>query len=153
MKTWKVILATLAIFSAGMVTGGLLVQQALHVKFAHLFNPPPANLPPWAIMRREFLERMDRDLALSPEQHARIEKIMAESQERTKILWKIIGPEMEEELRLTREKIRFELKPGQQEKFQELLKPRSHRKLERPPPRGTAPNASPPPQRPLPPAP
>ena len=87
MNSWKVILATLVIFGAGVMTGGLLVNYAVHT---NLVLPAPKPIPvtiqgtnPWLQRARELLRRMDRELDLTPEQHQRIEKLITDSAERT----------------------------------------------------------------------
>ena len=122
MNTWKIILATLVIFGAGVVTGGLVVSHALQSNTA---NSPAANsATPWQAQNRDLLRRMDRELHLTLEQHERIEKIIGESQDRTRSLWKPITPQMTAEMQTVREGIREELKPGQRKKFDELMKAR-----------------------------
>ena len=69
-----------------------------------------------------LLERMKADLGLTSEQKHRVEKIFAESQERMSVLWDVINPEVQTELREVREKIRAELRGEQLEKFEKLLK-------------------------------
>ncbi|HZQ48050.1 MAG TPA: hypothetical protein VFC07_13620 [Verrucomicrobiae bacterium] len=124
MNAWKVILATLVIFGAGVITGGLLVSYAVHANQ----NPPrqiiaqPA-LNPWQVRSRDLLRRMDRELDLTPEQRKHIEKIIADSQERTKALWKPIAGPMNKEMQRLFGEIRNELSPDQQHKFNELAKP------------------------------
>jgi hypothetical protein len=131
VNTWKVILATLVIFGAGVITGGLLVTYSDNVmrrshraavpdKEKRAASPAPnaardlrVPLPPNILLRKDFLERLDHELKLNSEQRERIEKIIGEGQER-----------IHEELAETRGKIRAELKPGQQDLFTELLKRR-----------------------------
>ena len=118
MKIWKVILATLVIFSAGLLAGGLVVKS---------FQPPvqpvrQTNAVPERWMQRMLLERMKAELSLTADQKQHIEKIFADSQGRMSELWDIINPEIQTELREVREKIRAELKPEQSEKFEQLLK-------------------------------
>ena len=122
MSTWKVILATLVIFTAGMLTGGVMIRQ-----FAKRPSPPPPFQP--MVLRKEFLGRMDRELALTRQQRERIEKIMTESQERTRLLWELVGPEMRDEVMHVREDIREELRPEQHAKFEELMKQRPRRPM------------------------
>ncbi len=131
MRFWKVILATLVIYGAGVITGALVVNlrypeeaRPLSVKAA----APPA--PPLQIQRKEFFLRMKRELRLRADQQQRIEQIIHESQQRTQPLWDQVAPQMQEELRGVKEKIRAELDPDQQVKFAELLKPRSPRRAE-----------------------
>jgi len=126
---WKVILATLVIFGAGVITGGLLVGHADHLNLVNAAPPKPINLPgggggnPWQARSIQLLRRMDRELNLTPEQHATIENYIAVSQERTKDLWKPISQQMGKEMRRVRGLIREELTPEQQVKFDELIKP------------------------------
>jgi len=133
VRFWKVILATLVIFGAGVITGALVVNlrypeetRPLSVKAA----ATPAPAPPLQIQRKEFFLRMKRELRLRAEQQLRIEQIIHESQQRTQPLWDQVAPQMQEELRGVKEKIRGELDPEQQVKFAELLKPRSPRRPE-----------------------
>jgi len=130
VNSWKVILATLIIFGTGVVTGGLLVSYAVHV------NPvsrPPNKVPPmpqqavtpWQQRTRELLRRMDKELNLTPEQHQHIEKLVTESSERTRQLWKPIAPQMNKEMQHLHEQMRDVLTPDQQPKFDALAKPRA----------------------------
>ena len=125
MNPWRVILATIVIYAAGVVTGGLLVRQAIPAPTA----PAPVRTmtavplaPPTPLQRIEVLKRISKQLDLSPEQHRRIERILRQHAERTKPLLDEINPRLREELGRTRELIRAELTPGQQAKFSELLK-------------------------------
>ena len=66
----------------------------------------------------------------------RIDKIFAESNPRIKIIWDLLNPEMQKELKDVRDAIRAELTPEQREKFEQLLK-QPHRPDGRRGPRGT----------------
>lgn len=129
MNSWKLILSTLVIFGAGVVTGGLLVSHALQSNapqaVAFRTNGVPGN--PWHAQSRELLRRIDRQLSLSHEQKERIEKIIAESQERTRSLWKPIAPQMGKEMQSVRDSIREELSPEQRRRFDELFRPHPSR--------------------------
>lgn len=141
MNAWKVILATLVIFVAGVVTGGLLVSYSDNVlRHPHKTAGPEAPkhnaqttaasrdarplLAPIFLIRKEFLERLDRELKLTPEQRGRIEKIISEGQDRIKGVCQKVDPEAREEIAKTREKIRAELTNDQIPLFAELLKRR-----------------------------
>ncbi len=145
MNTWKVILATLVIFGTGVLTGGLLVTYSHSVLrpprkpsfadaqrgIAAATNAPAVrenrqSPPPNAPFRKDFVDRLNRELKLSPEQREHIERIVTEGQERTKELWRI-------EWVAARQRIRMELKPDQQIHFEELLRARPHEQR-RPPP-------------------
>ena len=119
MKIWKVILATIVIFAAGALAGGILVKTR---------GPKPAITKPpvpQILSQQRFQSKLKEKLELSPEQTNRIDRIFAESNERIRILWGLIGPELQKELTEVRDNIRSELTPEQREKFEQLLK--SHR--------------------------
>jgi hypothetical protein len=134
VNQWKVILATMVIFGAGVVTGGLMVRHGEHRGFrspprngVSANRPPqvgaPASLPVTpGILRIEFLKRMGRELDLSPEQRERVDKILKESQDRTRNLMDPIAPQLRAEVIRTKEQFRAALTPEQQVRFDELLK-------------------------------
>ena len=155
MNTWKVILATLVIFAAGVVTGGMLVSQAdrasqrsranLRPRQAELprpqtgpgtgreaVRPPglPGALPQF--LRKEFLENLDRQVQLTPEQRGRIEQIIREGQERNRQLWERIAPELRQELAEARRQIEEVLRPDQHGRFEALMKHRPQRRSDDP---------------------
>jgi len=117
VKIWKLIFATAVIFAAGFLTGGLVSKT---------LRPPSREFVPLPspMYQGRILERMKNELDLTPEQKERVGKIFAENHERMKILWDLIDPEVQSELREVREKIRVELTTGQREKFEQLLKQR-----------------------------
>lgn len=174
MKVWKVILATLVIFSAG-VFAGVKIAEMRHANFRAMFherwqhesperppmvanspsaavgtNRPPLDMPsrrgPFRNMGRDFMERIDRELQLAPEQRKRIETILDESRKQTREIWSKIEPEMREEMKKSRELIREVLRSDQNQHFDELMKhaPRPPRDGQRtnavPSPRGDEPS-------------
>jgi len=50
----------------------------------------------------EFLQKLDREVHLTPGQHERIEKIITAGQQRNKELWERIAPELRREWRKLR---------------------------------------------------
>ena len=154
MNTWKVILATLVIFVAGVVTGGLLVSYADRAQQKNRRFLPrnnvrlPANANPSAFgsprdpretqprlpnplqnhmlrgVRMEFLQKLEAEVRLIAEQRERIEKIIADGQLRNKELWERVAPEMRHEIAETQKRIREELTPEQRVRFEELMKSR-----------------------------
>ena len=117
-KVILVVLATLVIFSTGLITGVVLSNQ-----FGHKENGPPRpqmpDGPPW----RQFLFRVQEELDLTPEQRQRIASIMRDSQERTRGL-------VATEFRKIRQQIQAELTPAQKDKFDQLLRERQRRMQE-----------------------
>lgn len=139
MSPWKVILATMIIFGCGVVTGGLVVKvRTAHLRTVRVDGTGRAvatrnasttpGAPPWQLQRKEFLDKMDKQLELTPEQRQKIDKVMHDSLDRTRTLWQQIAPQMRDEMKRVREEIRKELTPEQQKKFNELLKPRQPHK-------------------------
>ena len=148
VNTWKVVLATTVIFGAGVIVGGVLISQPDRAKERHR-RQPGAGLPSWHPQRKDFVQsavrelqpsldgrRMDfvlsvhRELKLTPEQHERVEKIVREGQEQTKALWEGIAPNLRKEIQDVKDKIRAELTPEQEARFEELLKQRTPRRPE-----------------------
>ena len=120
-KVILVVLATLVIFSTGLITGGVLVRQLgprppVPANSAAVQPGPPQGMP-------QFLRRIQEELDLAPEQRRRIETIVRESQERTRLLAR-------SEFGKVRDQIRTELQPPQREKFERLLKERQRRMQE-----------------------
>jgi Spy/CpxP family protein refolding chaperone len=76
--------------------------------------------------RLEFLRRAQRELALTPEQRERIDKVIRDGQERTKALMMPVSAQVHEELQKTRQEFREILTPEQQARFEELLKQEKH---------------------------
>jgi hypothetical protein len=130
VNSWKVILATIVIYGAGVMTGSLLVN---HVEYSHPRNshrpetpgasgnsisktnsqgqqaPRPARLP--EMLSRQFLQRLNEELRLAPEQHEAIQKIITDSQNL-----------MHKTMQDARLEIREQLTPEQRSKFDELVK-------------------------------
>jgi len=135
VNTWKVILATVVIFGAGFVTGTLLAPRAAAPAPLQQIDPsrvsnngtqrnPKLPTPLPGFLRKDFIDRLDKELKLSAEQRARIEKIIREGQDKTKELWEHIEPDMHHVLVSTKDRIRAELTPEQQAQFGQLLKPK-----------------------------
>jgi Spy/CpxP family protein refolding chaperone len=151
VKIWKVIISVLAIFTAGLFTGALLNNvghpggshwrrlpfrdQAVHRAAAPQPPPPavtnhePAHLnfpgfvrPPGKNIGRDFLERVGRELELTADQRQQVEKILEQSQQRTREIWESVSPQLREEMKTSREKMRAVLTPEQIARFDELMK-------------------------------
>jgi len=141
MNSWKIILAALVIFGAGVITGGLLVD---HVKqtppavtdpavLGTPVRPPgdthgPAGKPEVPLPRlaerlnKEFVRQLDRSLHLSEEQSNHIARIVAEGQERNREIWTNVAPQMRKVMQDVNQQIRAELTPEQSQQFGELMK-------------------------------
>lgn len=145
MNAWKIVCATLVIFLAGIITGATLVRvaqgrpgpwrnprPALNHPVPNPSNPAheprTANPGPQGLLSQGFVQALERQLQLTPEQREQIGRIMAGGQERMRELRARIDPEMRKELLQTREQIRAVLTPEQREQFEQMMK--------RPPRRG-----------------
>jgi hypothetical protein len=130
VNNWKVIFATVVIFGAGVVTGGLLVDYVGH---SYQKNSPKhsaataevhhsaTNQPPRQaeavklrlpeILNKPFLQRLDEELRLTPDQHEAIQKIINDGQN-----------QMRKVVQDARLEIREVLTPEQRKQFDELVK-------------------------------
>ncbi len=129
MNSWKVILATVVIFGAGVVTGGLLVNHVDRSHPKHSLRPTaainsivptnsasqskPPHLP--ELWSRQFIEQLNDELQLTPEQRAVIEKIIVEGQGQMRKAVQAVRQE-------ARQKLHEQLTPAQQKQFEELMK-------------------------------
>jgi len=94
VSPWKVILATLAIFIAGLITGSVMVKTLINPMPPRPVPQNPVLLQPGPI-REEFVRRMTEELELTPEQREKVLHIVHESQERTKLLYSLIGDDVQ----------------------------------------------------------
>lgn len=108
----RIILATVVIFLAGGVTGGIMVRTYAPkiVKRTHVSPPLPISHD----RRQEYISKLDRELELSDEQQVKIEEILAASQKRMKQIWEPFEPQVKDEYRRTRREIFEVLTPEQQ---------------------------------------
>jgi hypothetical protein len=135
VNTWKAILAVLVIFGAGFVTGHVASRLSEAAK------PPAAQAPLRAgtrssqpplsleqLRKVELMGRVQKDLDLSPEQHARIEKIIEDSQGRIRDLWDQVAPDIHDEYDDVQRKVCQELSPDQKKTFDDLMKKQQQHK-------------------------
>lgn len=121
-----VILATVVIFGAGVVTGSLIVKRTEHVKIGQPF---------WGRfeMMRRAIDELDRQGELTPRQCARIDQIIQNNQELIADYFSILEPDVQQVFRKMRESIREELTPEQRKLFEEFARKRLNRPGERRP--------------------
>jgi Spy/CpxP family protein refolding chaperone len=117
VSTWKVILATLVIFIAGVVTGALVAKKSV--------DRPAPMLP--NINRSATLKRLTDDLDLTAGQRKQVNEILQESHERTKLLWEFVGPYFQDEYQDLIADIRSVLQPEQRKQFDQALRQRQRR--------------------------
>lgn len=122
MNTWKVIFATLVIFATGVVVGGLVVNKAVVANPAASKPSGPLGNNPGQFRLQALQRRMDRELALRPDQDDQIHKIIAASQDQIGNLWKPVAQAVSKETQDTCDQIRAVLTPDQQAKFDAFSK-------------------------------
>lgn len=119
MKRWKVILAAFLIFATGAATGALAFRAAAR----SAFKSRDPGLPPNPLDGRfDFLGRLARDLSLSEAQSNRIDAILQEGRKRNRQIWDTVQPQLREEMKQSRERMKAELTPEQRTKFDEITK-------------------------------
>ncbi len=124
-----VVLATLVIFAAGVVTGSLVTRKTAH--------PPMMGQPLWGRfeMVRRAVDELDRRGQLSGDQRQRIDTILRDHQDLIADYFSILEPDVQDVFQKLRESVRQELSPEQRRQFEEL----SRRRLARPPNRDQRP--------------
>jgi Spy/CpxP family protein refolding chaperone len=125
VNSWKIIFATVVIFGAGVLTGALVTQFApsgYSSRHQRSFQGQRLELGSAGGMRLEFLRRMQRDLDLTAEQRERVDKILKQSQDRTRKLMEPVSPQLHQELQRAKAEFREALTAPQQARFDELLK-------------------------------
>ena len=122
MNAWKIILATILIFGTGMVTGGLLIRNlSPNTDSSKLAVPQPAQTNAPDVMRVAFLKQVESALHLTPDEHKNIDKILQDSQDRTKKMMDPVMTRVREEAEKTKTEFRAVLSPEQQKLFDELM--------------------------------
>jgi hypothetical protein len=141
---WKVILATVVIFGAGVFTGGLLVNSVQHPHSRgksrttssvethelqshtnNLTNLRPPRTP--EILGTNFVQQLDDALQLTSDQRDSIQKIIADGQERNHSIWTNNSAQMRAVIQDVRRRVRETLTADQQKLFEELMKRVSRR--------------------------
>ena len=121
MSPWKVTLAALVIFCTGFFAGVLFPRPATNNS-----QPVPRAVVQPAIMpdgrRYEVVRKMTHELGLSEEQKQKIDVHIRESQDRTRVIWELVGPEVQEEFRRLRTDVEQELTAEQRKQFESKLR-------------------------------
>ena len=122
MNAWKIILATFLIFGTGMVTGALLIHNvSSSANDPKLPLPQPAQTNAPDVTRVAFLKQVESALHLTPEEHKNIDKILQDSQDRTKKMMDPVMTRVREEAEKTKAEFRAVLSPEQQKRFDDLM--------------------------------
>lgn len=115
-KVILVVLATLVIFAAGVMTGGVLVKKT---------NPEqPRNQQPAAYFPGRFdqVRRAINDVELKPDQRLKVDQIIRNSQEEIADYFLILAPDFQTVFTRMRESIHAQLDSEQRRRFEELMK-------------------------------
>ena len=142
MNFWKVIVATVVIFGAGVFTGGLLVNQVQHSHPKGNHRPPqnadahppddhsqqpphPDNMPrprPPEILGDKFVQQLTDALQLTDDQRDSVKKIIADGQERNHAIWTNNSAQMRAVMQDVRRRVREVLTDDQKKQFEDLMK-------------------------------
>lgn len=132
MNTWKAILAALVIFGAGFMTGNILNRiteipgASAPAGSARTSRPPQQNLPLEQLRKVELMRQVQKDLDLTPDQHAKIDKIIGDSQDRIRDLWDQVAPDIHDEYEDVKKKLSEQLTPDQKKRFDDLMRQQLH---------------------------
>jgi Spy/CpxP family protein refolding chaperone len=143
VNSWKIIVAALVIFAAGVITGGVTVKLSGRLargaaaptaaSAAALASPGEAAVAPGVafplLQRMEMLRRLDTALNLSPGQRDSIDALVRESQEHVRKLWEPIRPKAQDEFRQLRDKVKAVLTEEQRAQFEDLMRRRMQRRV------------------------
>jgi Spy/CpxP family protein refolding chaperone len=126
----------MVIFGAGVITGGLIVRRAEARQPIRRATSVESRQTTFAVpnvggVRLELLRRLQRELDLTPQQRVQVDRILRESQERTRELMEPITPRLREEVQKAKANFRAVLNPGQQARFDELLQQQRPRESRR----------------------
>lgn len=150
MKRVTALAAVFSLFAVGVLVGGF----AVHLYYAKDQPGRGDRVDRVDRFRAErFIERLERDLALTAEQRARIDEILQQARVESDELHRELVPRVRDQMQQTRVRIRDVLTPEQQEKFDALheryreraehfLLGRGHRR-HGPPRRGSPPDGEP----------
>jgi hypothetical protein len=121
-----VVMATVVIFAAGVVTGSLVTRKAAR---------PAMGQPFWGRFEqtRRAVDELGRRGELTPEQHLRLDEIVLDHQELIADYFNILEPDVQQVFRKMRDDIRSELGPEQRRRFDELTRRRFNRPGDRRP--------------------
>lgn len=142
MNSWNLILATVIIFGAGVITGGLLVdhveqpraKSSHHTTGTTVASTAPTNRAPTLrpvdifnlkqpeLLTQDFVQKLDDQLQLTALQRDAIQKIIANGQELNHGIVTNCTAQYHQVLQEVRQHIREQLNPDQLKEFEKLLK-------------------------------
>jgi len=118
MKRWKIVLAFVAVFLAGVIAGGVTALRVV---------PPPFHgLPDPTKLAASLLRRLNSDLALRPEQVADIQPVLQRSAEKAAAFHREFIHSMDDNMDACDAEIERYLDPEQKAKFAAIRAKRPH---------------------------
>jgi Spy/CpxP family protein refolding chaperone len=109
------------VFLAGVAVGFFLHHELpRHRRPGFAIGGPPPGPPPE--LKGRMLQRLDRALDLTPDQHARIDTVLTRRESDLRALMTEARPRFEAIAARTRSEIQAVLTPAQQQKFAEITK-------------------------------
>ena len=133
VNAWKPILAAVVIFTAGVVTGGFVVDFGAPKPpraFPRERGPRNAEHPSGSRMEGQLnwlMKRIQRDLKLTDKQAATVESAFKASREEMKLTFEELRPRMRASTEKLKEKLRGDLTEEQLAKFEKYLGPPASR--------------------------
>jgi Spy/CpxP family protein refolding chaperone len=111
---------------------GFFLHQAVPWRTGHhglAIGGPPHGPPPG--LKNRMLERLDRELKLTPEQHARIDTVLTRREADLRALMSETRPRFDSIASRTRSEIQAVLTPEQREEFAEIVQRMEARRARR----------------------
>ena len=119
VKSWKIIVATLVIYTAGLVTGTFLNDLRSSERPQVRKDPMPRGP-----RMHDFIQRFGSRLNLTDTQKTNITQILKGSQERMNALMKEMHPKIDAEFSQVNSEIKGHLTEKQATQFEEIMKNR-----------------------------
>lgn len=114
-------LVIVLVFAAGVAVGFFVHQSMPHHGFPGLAIGGPPSGPPREL-KGWMLGRLDHELKLTPDQHARIDSVLTRSESDIRELMTHTRPQFEAIATRTRSEIQAVLTPDQQKQFAQITR-------------------------------
>jgi periplasmic protein CpxP/Spy len=118
------------VFAAGVAVGFFVHQSMPHHGFPGLAIGGPPSGPPREL-KGLILGRLDRELKLAPDQHARIDSVLTRGESDIRALMSETRPRFEAIASRTRSEVRAVLTPEQQQQFTQITRQIDERRARR----------------------
>jgi|GEM_PF-378370 gas vesicle protein len=122
VTSWKIIVATLVIYIAGLVTGTYLTDLRESPRRTSENRRDPSS--PRGPRMHDFIQRFGNELSLSEQQRTNITQILKTSQERMDVLMKEMQDPIREEFSRVNGEIKAQLSDEQNAQFEKIMEKR-----------------------------